>query len=181
MNDSFLSQVSDSNLSRNRLPVSIEMIIRRHLRGADGCILWLRCSGSMAAPWSARNKAWCRGYACASPLSRPFFELNFENGRGRVALISKAVASSFSYRREGEKKERKEGVTSYPRASALQKPRSILETGYLYLNNRGAFLCSGSLPVCLSDVKRRQKKWDKGFVITSLWSQVPFVKENNKK
>lgn len=60
-------------------------------------------SGLMLGPWSAMNKAWHQGYA---PVSSRF-EFNFENGKGRVALISKAVASSFSYRTGEEKKKEK--------------------------------------------------------------------------
>lgn len=59
----------------------------------------------------ARNKARRRGDARASPTVSFLFELNFEKkGTDRVALISKVVASSFSYRRAEEKKENEKKV-----------------------------------------------------------------------
>lgn len=128
-----------------------------HLRGAVACVLGLRCSGSMAVPWSARNKAW-RRLTPALPhcLFRFWVQLWKWKRPSCINFQSSCIIIQLQ-KTGGKKKERKEGVTSYSGASALQESKCILETGYLYLNNPSASLYSGSSPVFLSDWKRRQK------------------------
>lgn len=177
MNDSFLSRVSDSNLPRNRLPIRIVMI---NLTASQRC----RCAHPRAAMFRIDGGAmisWEQSLTpglCGLPHCLfPFWAQLWKWKRPSCINFQSSCIIIQLQKGGGKKKERKKGVTSYPEASALQKPQCILETGYSYLTDPGASLCSGSLPVCLSAVKKRQKKWDKGFVITSLWSQVPFVKE----
>lgn len=107
INDSLLLQVSDSNLPRNWLPIRTIMI---NPALSQRC----RCVHRRASMFWIDGSATISEEQSLTPGLRPcfhavssLFEPNFENGRGSVALISKAVASSFSYRTGEEKKKEK--------------------------------------------------------------------------
>lgn len=164
MNDSFLLQVSDSNLQRNWLPIRIIII---NPEPCERC----RCRAAMfwidGSAMISEEQSLTPGLRLRFPTVSFFFNLNFENGRGQVALISKAVASPFSYRRGEGKKRKKRRCNELPRGFGPSKT-SVYIGNWKFVFDRPGCVSLQRKPTCLPVCREKAAKNEKDFVITTL-------------